>query len=377
MNDEKQRILIVDDVAENLQVILSVFKNDYIILAATCGEKAIELASKHPQPDIILLDIMMPEMDGYEVCKYLKANDETKNIPIIFITALTESESELKGLSLGAVDYVTKPINSDLVKARVFNHLELKKHRDNLNQILKDKEEIMIAQSRNAAMGEMIGMIAHQWRQPISVVSMVANNMLLDVDLDEFDAESYKEYAQSILEQTTYLSATIDDFKNFFLPDKEKNEVELVNIVQETINLIGQSLKSNEVSLSIKNETNMKVEIISRELVQVYINVIKNAKEVLIEKREKERKIDIHISDDGENVITNICDNGGGIKEEIIDKIFDSYFSTKESKTGTGLGLYMSKVIVEKHLGGSISVENVNAGVCFKITIPIDKKETT
>lgn len=372
MNDKKQTILIVDDIADNIQVLLSIFKDECTILAATNGEKAIELSLKHPQPDIILLDIMMPNMDGYEVCKYLKENEKTKEIPIIFVTALVENESELKGLKLGAVDYITKPINPDLVRARVFSHLELKRYRDNLKEILQNKEEMMIAQSRNAAMGEMIGMIAHQWRQPISVVSMVANNIKIDATMNDLNAESFQKYADSILVQTEYLSETIEDFRNFFLPNKEKDRVKLEDVMTDSQKIIGKSLESNNVILTVNNETELTVEILSRELMQVYINIIKNAKDVLLEKRKENRKIDIIINDDGENVITTICDNGGGIKDYIIDKIFDPYFSTKEAKTGTGLGLYMSKTIVEKHLGGSLSVDNVNDGACFKIKIPIE-----
>ncbi|MDX1295574.1 MAG: response regulator [Sulfurimonadaceae bacterium] len=139
MNHGKQRVLIVDDIPENIQVLLSTLKSDFAILAATNGEKAIELAASDPQPDIILLDIMMPGMDGYEVCRRLKADESTQGIPVIFVTALTESDDEAKGLELGAVDYITKPINPVLVKSRVKNHLELKRHRDNLQELVDER----------------------------------------------------------------------------------------------------------------------------------------------------------------------------------------------------------------------------------------------
>lgn len=139
MNHEKPTVLIVDDAPENLQVLLSTLKNDFAILVATSGEEALELSIKEPQPDIILLDIMMPVMDGYEVCKRLKDNELTKYIPVIFVTALNENEDEKQGLTLGAVDYITKPINHDLVKARVINHIELKRHRDNLQQLVNEQ----------------------------------------------------------------------------------------------------------------------------------------------------------------------------------------------------------------------------------------------
>ena len=158
MIDSKQRVLIVDDVPENIQVLLSVLKDDYSILVARSGEKAIEQSLNEPQPDIILLDIMMPVMDGYEVCKRLKENEKSKDIPIIFVTALSETENEEKGLKLGAVDYITKPINPVLVKARVSNHLELKQHRDNLQELVdKRTRELKTA---NEITIEAMGLVA-------------------------------------------------------------------------------------------------------------------------------------------------------------------------------------------------------------------------
>ena len=128
--DERQKVLIVDDQPENVQMLMQALKVDHALVAARNGEKALQLAEREPQPDLILLDVMMPEMDGYEVCARLKADAATREIPVIFITALSEAADEAKGLSLGAVDYITKPFNPDLVRARVRNHLELKRSRD-------------------------------------------------------------------------------------------------------------------------------------------------------------------------------------------------------------------------------------------------------
>ncbi len=240
-----------------------------------------------------------------------------------------------------------------------------------LKEELKDKEEIMIAQSRHAAMGEMISMIAHQWRQPISIIGMVANNMLIDIELEEVSEEGYGKQARSILEQTEYLSKTIDDFRNFFRPEKGKDKVSIEKVFAEAEKIIGKSLENNSVALSVKCEKGIEVTTYSRELLQVYINLLKNAKEALVEYRPEDRRIDVVISDDAKNVVTTICDNGGGIDEAIMGKIFDPYFSTKDEKTGTGLGLYMSKTIVEKHLHGTISVENTEDGACLRVAIPL------
>jgi len=129
---KRHRILIVDDTPENIQVLMETLKDEYAILAATNGEKALEVAEKEPQPDLILLDVMMPGMDGYEVCERLSKIDATMKIPVIFVTALAEAGDEARGLALGAVDYITKPFNASLVKARVRNQIELKRYRDDL-----------------------------------------------------------------------------------------------------------------------------------------------------------------------------------------------------------------------------------------------------
>ncbi|MBW1785769.1 MAG: response regulator [Deltaproteobacteria bacterium] len=162
-NINKQKILIIDDNPENIQILMEALKDDYKIVAAVNGEKALKMAEMVPLPDIILLDIMMPGMDGHEVCKRLKDNEKTSDIPVVFITALSEEEDEAKGLALGAVDYITKPINPELVKARVRNHLELKGYRDNLEKLVRERtREVMLTQ---AVMIESLATLA-EYRDP-------------------------------------------------------------------------------------------------------------------------------------------------------------------------------------------------------------------
>jgi signal transduction histidine kinase len=239
---------------------------------------------------------------------------------------------------------------------------------------LNEQEELMIAQSRHAAMGEMISMIAHQWRQPISVISMDANNILVDVELDNINYNSLKNDATDIITQTQHLSKTIDDFRNFFKPNKLKDSVVVSDVFLETMRVIDKSLENNNIEVQNVFETDTAIEIFSRELLQVFLNILKNAKEALVENRKSERKITNRVYETEESIIVEICNNGGKIKEEIISRIFDPYFSTKSEKNGTGLGLYMSKTIVEKHLKGRLWVENRGVDeVCFMIKL--SKKE--
>ncbi len=239
-----------------------------------------------------------------------------------------------------------------------------------LSKELGEQKELMIAQSRHAAMGEMISLIAHQWRQPISVIAMDANNILLDIELENVDLEELKTDAQSILSQTQHLSHTIDDFRDFFKPNRERSCVLVSDVLQESLKVIEKSFEYNNITLINSIETATEVEIFSRELLQVLLNILKNAKEVLVETTPQNRMISNRVFEKDEFIIVEISDNGGGVAPENLLKIFDPYFSTKKDKNGTGLGLYMSKVIVEQHLYGTIEVENRGNGACFIVKIP-------
>lgn len=160
---QKQRILVVDDTPANIHILTGILKEQYIISAAINGERALKLATASPPPDIILLDIIMPGMDGYEVCARLKADGSTMNIPVVFITALTSDENEAKGLELGAIDYITKPFNPALVRMRIKNHLEHKKYRDRLEDMVQARtEELMV--TRDVTI-ESLGTLA-EYRDP-------------------------------------------------------------------------------------------------------------------------------------------------------------------------------------------------------------------
>lgn len=247
--------------------------------------------------------------------------------------------------------------------------------REAIRKEMREQEKVMIAQSQHAAMGEMIGMIAHQWRQPITVIAMGANNMLVDIELDGINEESVKEEAENILTQTEYLSKTIDDFRSFFLPDKEKEMVDLEDVMKEAQKIIGKTLKHSNTTFSLRNTNGQKVKTYSRELLQVFINLLKNANEALVENRQEDRQINVLISDHAGSVMITVCDNGGGVDEAIIHKIFDPYFSTKDKNIGTGLGLHMSKTIIEKHMNGRIELNNTKEGACFKLTLPLKKEK--
>ncbi len=238
-----------------------------------------------------------------------------------------------------------------------------------LEKELKEKEQMMLAQSKNAAMGEMISMIAHQWRQPITTISMNANNIIADIELNEFDENIIKEIAHNIGEQTQFLSKTIDDFRNFFREEKEIEEFKISELINELDTILLASIKNNNIIYKVEYEPSLSISTHKRELLQVLLNLVKNAKEALLENQNNNKTIELTFKEEDENIQIIVQDNAGGIKEENLDKIFKAYFTTKKEMNGTGLGLYMSKMIIEKNLKGTLNVTNEKDGAQFIITI--------
>ncbi|MBE0492483.1 MAG: PAS domain-containing protein [Sulfurospirillum sp.] len=235
---------------------------------------------------------------------------------------------------------------------------------------LNEAKEMLLVQSRHAAMGEMMSMLAHQWRQPISIIEMCINNILLDLELDELSMQDLKTQLLDITKQTHYLSATIDDFRNFFKPDKHKKSITLDNLLQSAFTLMGKSFEVHGIEIIFDNSQDIATYAYPKELLQVFINIFTNAKEALMEKQPLKPYIMVQIAEDRNEISIKFTDNAGGIDAEILDKVFDPYFSTKNYKDGTGLGLYMNKIIMEKHLGGTILASNAKEGACIELILP-------
>ena len=223
----------------------------------------------------------------------------------------------------------------------------------------------MSIQSRHSQMGEMIAMIAHQWRQPLNSLSAAVGLMDMKANNNALNPAMTKTILSKMDKYIKYMSATIDDFKDFFKPQKEMKSSNFEKIFYKAYKLIENFLKNKNIKIDVYINNIQNFKTYENELVQVIINLLKNAMDAFDENSIDDPKIEVKI----ENNYISIKDNAGGIPKNIIDKIFDPYFSTK-SKNGTGLGLYMSKIIVEDHCKGKLTIENSDYGVQFTIHLP-------
>ncbi len=233
----------------------------------------------------------------------------------------------------------------------------------------RKKEGILIHNSRLAQMGEMMSMIAHQWRQPLSAISATSTGLQVKIELENYDEAFFLDALQKIEEYVLYLSHTIDDFANFFKPNKKKEWVAPRALIEKALFIISPALKKHSIMVRKEIETERAVETISNEVVQVLLNLIKNAQNALVKNRILEPTIIVRAYEKGERTVLEVEDNAGGIPAEHMQKIFEPYFSTKQHEKSTGLGLYMSKFIIEESCGGRLEVVNTAKGAKFTITL--------
>jgi PAS domain S-box-containing protein len=232
------------------------------------------------------------------------------------------------------------------------------------------QERLLIRQSRLAAMGEMIGNIAHQWRQPLNALGLLLSNIKDANDYHELDTAMVDEQTAKGRQLIDKMSTTIDDFRNFFKPNKAKEYFGLAGAVEKTLELIDHSLKNNGTAIHVAGGENIQINGFPNEFSQVLLNIFNNAKDAIRERKVVGGHIEVSLGQDGKTAWVAIQDNAGGIPDDILAKIFDPYFTTKEK--GTGIGLYMSKMIME-HMDGIIEARNIGDGAEFRLVLPLER----
>jgi len=274
---------------------------------------------------------------------------------------------------LTAVNFIHNKITYAYVTLRDITQIyEVQKALEDANLKIKEQENMMISQSRYVAMGETIKMLAHQWRQPLAAISMQINNILLDINMGvDVDKNGLESQLTDISSTIIGLSDTINKFQNFFKYSNDIEDVTISNLIDDIKNLLDDSLVSNQIEVKYDTDNKTKIKTYKKELEQVILNIIKNSIEAfeLNKKLDSKKMIQIDISTKSKKVVISIKDNAGGLKGITIDKIFEPYISTKEKRSGVGIGLYMTKTILEKHLLGNIEAIEVDGGLRVEIIL--------
>ena len=233
---------------------------------------------------------------------------------------------------------------------------------------LRQKDQMLILQDRLSVMGEMINNIAHQWNQPLNTLGLVVQQLPLYYESETLTRELLNDSTQQAMKLIQHMSQTINDFRNLFKVDKKTIAFGVNEVIRRTLSLVEKTFEDQKIAIAFNPEGNPTATGFPNEYSQVLLNILLNARDALVEHKVDYALISIHLFAEGDKSVVTITDNAGGIAEEIVDKLFDAYFSTKGDK-GTGIGLFMSKAIIEKSMGGKLTVRNTAEGAEFRIGI--------
>lgn len=410
-------ILIVDDAPQNLALLGEVLKPLYQVRAANSGERALLAVKRSPRPDLILLDIMMPQMDGFETLRRLRAEPATADIPVMFVTALQSEQDEQRGFELGAADYIHKPINATIVLARVRAQLEAKAARDMLkinNQrlvrqvksgahALEQAQMQLLQAEKMAAMGQLAAGIAHEINNPIGFVGSnlgtlesylrdifriiaayergaeqagseaafaAARRLRHEVDFDFLQQDIVHLLAES-KDGMDRVRRIVRDLKDFSRSgDNDWQWADIQQGIETTLNIIWGELKYR-CTVHKDFAPLPRIYCLPAQLNQVFLNLLVNAGQAI----EGKGTITITTEPHGDDAVRiGISDTGNGIPQEFLSRIFEPFFTTKPVGKGTGLGLSLAWTIVERHQGRLEVASTVGRGTTFSIILPVEPK---
>ena len=399
----------------------------------------------------------MPGINGYETCRRLKKLPDTKEIPVIFMTALAETDHKLRAFEAGGVDYITKPFQREEALARIAVHLQIRelaarlqesntllekrvaertdelaranrellaevlerklaeealkeaneeletrvaertrelegkraeleqqnaemretyrrleqetKQRIGIMEELREKDTLLIQQSRMAAMGEMLGNIAHFWRQPLNVLGLTVQELGLAYECGRFSKQLLDDNIAKAMEVLQHLSQTITEFRNLSAPDRDVSRFSVAEVIARTVALVEENFRQRGIALETATTGEPQIEGYPNEYAQVLLNILINARDALREHRTADARITVRASEENGRSVLTVTDNAGGISLDIIQKIFDPFFTTKQLGQGSGVGLFTAKAIIEKKMGGRLTVRNVEGGAEFRIEV--------
>ncbi len=379
-NKFNQKILIVDDNPKNLQVAMNILKN-YNVIYAQSGQKAIEHTEGNDF-DLILLDIVMPNMDGYEVCKQLKKNEKTKSIPVIFLTVKDDEKDIVEGFNLGAVDYLTKPFQAEVLLKRVELHLKLSSTineltllNNNLNSIvdkqiedIRQKDEILFNQRKALAISEMIEMMSNQLSKPIEFIKMINQSLEFKLNTD-FARDDILESILSTNEQLNYLDMTIEDFKSFFKQDINADSVNLNVMVNSVLLYFKESLIKEKIDVDVDGDINIEVPFVRSELKHILLKLLFNTIFLLKESDIENKELKIFFNENEKNIDLCVESNIENTSDEFIYMtLADEKLDIKNEQT-LQLGLHLVKTLIEKnHAIFSVDNRNKKFSYCIEFS---------
>jgi len=390
-------VLVVDDTPDNIHIVMATL-HEYTLLVATNGPKALELARSAPPPDLILLDIMMPEMDGYQVCNILKSQEETKNIPVIFVTGMNDDKDERKGFELGAVDFVRKPFRPALLRARIRNQIELKQYRDHLKDEVEArtaelKQAKEAAESANRAKSAFLATMSHELKTPLNTV-IGFTDLVHRQECGPLNP-TQQEYLGYVLECGHHLLALISDLLSLSKIEAGKLQLELAKcevrrIINDSLLFVKELARRRAITVTAAVDAGVPelCRLDDRKVKQILINLLSNAVKFtpdngsvrlqarLTDRQELHRTQPDRAFKEGVYLHFSISDSGIGIKAEDLQRIFEPFVQADDTTTrkyeGTGLGLSLSKNLAELH-GGTIWAESpLEQGSTFNIVLPCE-----
>ncbi len=399
-------VLIVDDIPKNIQLLGNILANSgYHVAVATSGKQALSIIQKR-MPDLVLLDVMMPEMDGFEVCQRIKENEHFKEIPVIFLTAKHDVDDKVRGFEVGGADYITKPFETAEVLARVQMQLQLKTARDmvvrynqELEKIVEARTEALIRAERHAAFSLLIQGIVHNLRNPLNAIS----GALQLIEMEEKNVAGYLQNngAASFPEKLTQSCEKISRFRrvaysgveklmemiNSLMAKSRSDKSEALEVV-DLNQLLHREIEFMKADMAFKNRVRrqielvdvpLMVEIVPSEIAQVFQNLLRNALDAL--HNQEGAMIAIRTGQTADTVWFEVADNGPGIPPEQQKQIFDPFFTTKpkaddkvDGPKGTGLGLFICAEMVRAYNGEIAVKSKVGEGTTFRVSIPKNRQ---
>jgi signal transduction histidine kinase len=374
-------ILVVDDTPENIELLYKMLnRQGFRIAAAPSGEIALKIAPQI-QPSLILLDVMMPGIDGYETCRQLKANPKTCDIPVIFVTARNDESDLIKGFALGAADFIRKPIRTEELNARISTQLKV-------SSLISTQQKQLLQAQKLAQLGEQMAEMGHEVSTPIGI-AVTAQSCMQEELIKLTQIIEEKRLSKSLLmdfiqtsEEILALSLSNIEIAANLLESFKRIAVDQCSVARRRFNLhdylhqivfsLGPKLKKTAISVNIDCDKTLKITSCPGELSQVITNLITNSITHAYDPSQQ-GEIDIRAERKNSTLKLSYADNGNGIPEEAMAKIFDKYYTSKVNDGGSGLGLYFVKNIVENIFHGTLHCASApGEGTVFNLTLPLN-----